>query len=221
MRWQHPTRGMVPPDEFIPLAEHTGLMGVLTPYVLERSPARSRPLATEPLSLSVNVSVRNLVDDQFPLVVATLLRTTGFPASRLVLEITESSLMADPETALAVLRRLKRLGVGLSIDDYGSGYSSLAYLQQLPVDELKIDRSFVRDITDQPRNLAIVRSTVELGKNLGLTVVAEGVEDEGAWAALDELGCDLLQGYFLSRPVPEDAVGAWVEAYEARPVLTA
>ncbi len=218
VRWQHPTRGMVPPDVFVPLAEQTGLMDLLTPYVLERA---LRAAATWPgeLAVSVNVSVRNLVDHRFPLTVSDLLRSTGFPASRLVLEITESSLMADPETALSVLRRLKRLGVGLSVDDYGSGYSSLAYLRQLPVDELKIDRSFVGEITDHPRSLAIVRSTVELGKNLGLVVVAEGVEDEAAWQALDGIGCDLLQGYHLSRPLPEAAVVPWLEAYAGVPVL--
>jgi diguanylate cyclase (GGDEF)-like protein len=215
VRWPHPTRGLVPPDVFVPLAEHTGMMNLLTPYVLERALRAARTWPGE-LSVSVNVSVRNLVDDRFPVTVWELLRETGFPASRLILEITESSLMADPEQALTVLRRLKRLGVVLSVDDYGSGYSSLAYLQQLPVDELKIDRSFIRDIVDQPRNLAIVRSTVELGKNLGLVVVAEGVEGEGAWQALAGLGCDLLQGYHLARPMPESDVTSWIAAYAAQ-----
>ena len=165
------------------------------------------------LSVAVNVSVRNLTDATFPEVVAGLLSRTAMTASRLVLEITESSLMADPETALLVLHRLQALGVRLSIDDYGSGYSSLAYLQQLPVDELKIDRSFVRDIATQERDRAIVRSTVELGRSLGLRVVAEGVEDAGAWEALAGLSCDQLQGYHLCRPMPEADVPAWMVSY--------
>ncbi|MCW2666533.1 MAG: diguanylate cyclase [Frankiales bacterium] len=212
VRWHHPTRGLVAPDAFIGLAERAGLMGALTSYVLHGA-VRAAAAWPGEHHVSVNVSVRNLQDDRFPLVVSQLLRSTEFPPQRLVLEITESSLMADPERALAVLRRLKRLGVKLSIDDYGSGYSSLAYLQQLPVDELKIDRAFVRDITDHPRNLAIVRSTVQLGKELGLTVVAEGVEGAGAWQALQDVECDVVQGYHLSRPLPEDRVPAWLDEY--------
>ena len=212
VRWQHPVRGLVPPDVFVPLAEHTGLIDLLTPWVLERA---LRACATwgEDLTVAVNVSVRNLVDVDFPGVVGRLLVETGVRPSRVVLEITESSLMADPETSLSVLRRLKALGVRLSVDDYGSGYSSLAYLQQLPVDELKIDRAFVRDIAVHTRDRAIVRSTIELGKSLGLTVVAEGVEGPDAWDVLADLSCDQLQGYFLCRPMPEDQVGDWVASY--------
>jgi diguanylate cyclase (GGDEF)-like protein len=212
VRWHHPSRGLVAPDAFIGLAERAGLMGALTSYVLDGAVRAAASWPGEQ-DVSVNVSVRNLQDDRFPLVVGQLLRTSGFPAERLVLEITESSLMADPERALAVLRRLKRLGVKLSIDDYGSGYSSLAYLQQLPVDELKIDRSFVRDITDHPRNLAIVRSTVQLGKELGLSVVAEGVEAAADWRALQVVECDVVQGYYLSRPLPEGRVAGWLDEY--------
>jgi diguanylate cyclase (GGDEF)-like protein len=213
VRWQHPTRGLVPPDVFIPLAERTGLIDVLTPHVLERALAACAGWTQQDLSVAVNVSVRNLLDAAFPDVVGRLLRGSGVAPARVVLEITETSLMADPETAMSVLRRLKQLGVRLSIDDYGSGYSSLAYLQQLPVDELKIDRSFVRDIAVHERDRAIVRSTVDLGRSLGLTVVAEGVEDPGAWSALAGLDCDELQGYFLCRPMPEGEVDAWARAY--------
>ncbi len=212
VRWHHPLRGLVSPDAFIGLAERAGLMGALTSYVLEGS-VRAAAAWPGEHTVSVNVSVRNLHDDRFPLVVGQLLRRSGFPAHRLVLEITESSLMADPERALTVLRRLKRLGVQLSIDDYGSGYSSLAYLQQLPVDELKIDRGFVRDITDHPRNRAIVRSTVQLGKELGLRVLAEGVESPEAWQELRDIDCDALQGYHLSRPLMESTVAPWLDRY--------
>ncbi len=213
VRWQHPTRGLVPPDVFIPLAEHTGLIDALTPWVLERALAACGSWTQSDLSVAVNVSVCNLVDEGFPDVVAGLLARSGVAASQVVLEITETSLLADPETAMGVLLRLKQAGVRLSIDDYGSGYSSLAYLQQLPVDELKIDRAFVRDIAVHERDRAIVRSTVELGRSLGLKIVAEGVEDPGAWDALAGLACDELQGYYLCRPMPELEVAAWTSAY--------
>ena len=216
-RWQHPTRGLVPPDVFIPLAEHTGLVEQLTPWVLEHALDAARRWEQPSLSIAVNVSVRNLVDPDFPDVVADLLSRSGVPAERLVLEITESALMNDQATTLEILRRLKRLGLRLAVDDYGSGYSSLSYLQQLPVDELKIDRGFVRDIAGQARDLAIVRSTVELGKSLGMTVVAEGVEDASAWDALGEVGCDQLQGYFLARPLPEGEVAGWMTDYLRHP----
>ena len=221
VRWQHPTRGLVPPDVFIPLAEHTGLIDALTPWVLERALAACSSWTRQDLSVAVNVSVRNLVDEAFPDAVVALLARSRVDPSRVVLEITETSLMADPETALSVLSRLKQAGVRLSIDDYGSGYSSLAYLQQLPVDELKIDRAFVRDIAVRERDRAIVRSTVELGKSLGLKVVAEGVEDPDAWDALAGLSCDELQGYYLCRPMPEGQVDAWTQAYTSPLSLSA
>ncbi|MDP9435761.1 MAG: EAL domain-containing protein [Actinomycetota bacterium] len=221
LRWQHPTRGLVPPDVFIPLAEHTGLIDALTPWVLERALSACASWPRRDLSVAVNVSVRNLADPEFPDVVAGLVARAGVAPQRVVLEITETALMADPEKAMAVLSRLKQVGVRLSIDDYGSGYSSLSYLQQLPVDELKIDRVFVRHIAVEERDRAIVRSTVELGKSLGLNVVAEGVEDPGAWDALAGLACDQLQGYFLCRPMPEQEVGAWVTSYASPLALSA
>ena len=218
LRWQHPVRGLITPEVFIPLAEHTGLIRELTPWVLRRALAAAQQWDDQDrqLPVAINVSVRNIVDDNFPDVVAGLLEDSQFPPSLLVLEITESSLMSDPNAALAVLRRLKTLGIQLSIDDYGSGYSSLAYLQQLPVDELKIDRSFIRFVAEREKDRAIVRTTVELGHNLGLTVVAEGVEDAAVWDTLAGLHCDQLQGFYLSRPLPEAAVAGWIQAYQTR-----
>ncbi|MDP3713223.1 MAG: EAL domain-containing protein [Mycobacteriales bacterium] len=216
-RWQHPTRGILAPDVFIPLAENSGLISELTPWVLEHALRAARSWGDPSLSIAINISVRNLVDDTFPEVVARVLADSGVAPDKVVLEITESSLMSDPETSLGVLRRLKALGVRLAVDDYGSGYSSLAYLQQLPVDELKIDRGFVRDIAVRDQDRAIVRSTVELGRSLGLVVVAEGVEDAEAWSALEGVSCDQLQGYFLARPLPESEVAVWIEEYVSRP----
>ena len=219
VRWQHPTRGLIPPDTFVPLAEHSGLIDELTAWVLDRalrSGAEWRADGAD-LTVSVNVSVRNLADPNFPDKVSASLLRHSTPAGRLVLEITETSLMADPDTALDVLRRLKSLGVKLSIDDYGSGYSSLAYIQQLPVDELKIDRGFVRQLGDNERDQAIVRSTIELGRNLGLRVVAEGVENAVAWNALSDLRCDELQGYYLCRPLPAEELLRWLSTYQPAP----
>ncbi len=216
LRWHHPERGLIPPDVFIPLAEHTGLIDEVTPFVVEQALTECARwgAAGHDVSVSVNVSVRNLVDRGFPDRVAELLTASGVPASRLVLELTESALMTDPDTALDVLNALKAVGVVLSIDDYGSGYSSLAYLQQLPVDELKIDRQFVRQLGERDKDRAIVRSTVDLGRNLGLLVVAEGVEDQAAWDTLAEAACDVVQGYFLSRPIPAGDVLAWLDRYD-------
>ena len=215
VRWQHPERGLLPPDVFIPLAEHTGLINVLTPYILDRAlvACRGWVQAGRPMAVAVNVSARNLGEAGFAAMVDAALTRTGVDAALLVLEITETSLMADPEAALEVLHALKRRGVTLSIDDYGSGYSSLAYIQQLPVDELKIDRRFVRDLVTSERDQTIVRSTIDLGRNLGLSVVAEGVEDEGAWDALLGLRCDQIQGWFLGRPMQGDAVLSWLAEY--------
>ncbi len=218
LRWRHPSRGIVPPDAFIPLAEQTGLIRPMTLHVVAvalDACATWRSTGAD-LCVAVNVSVRNLVDTTFPDDVRRLLAQSPVPADRLVLEITETSLMADPDTALEVLRRLKELGVILSIDDYGSGYSSLAYIQRLPVDELKIDRRFVRHLVSDDKDHAIVRSTVDLGRNLGLVVVAEGVEDRDCWDQLVALQCDHVQGYFLSRPMPPEDVAGWLSSYEPR-----
>ncbi|MGH2915700.1 MAG: EAL domain-containing protein, partial [Solirubrobacteraceae bacterium] len=162
------------------------------------------------LSISVNLSTRNLLDREFPARVAELLTRWRMEPSSLELEVTESAILANPKRAKRVLTELSQLGLRLSIDDFGTGYSSLAYLRQLPVDEIKIDRSFVIGMGEQPGDAVIVRSTVDLGRNLGLDVVAEGVETLELWNRLRELGCQTAQGYFLSRPVPPDELSEWL-----------
>jgi EAL domain-containing protein (putative c-di-GMP-specific phosphodiesterase class I) len=216
VRWQHPERGLLQPDAFIDLAESFGLMSPLTLDVLDRALAQGRSWADEGhrLSVAVNVSPSNLVDDAFPEHVTALLRSHGLPSTALVLEVTESLLMEDRVRAAAVLGRLRDLGVGISIDDYGTGYSSLAYLAELPVTELKLDRAFTGAMTESPRNSAIVTSTLQLAHALGLLLVAEGAEDQETVDALRRLGCDLVQGYHVSRPLPADQVVGWLARRE-------
>jgi EAL domain-containing protein (putative c-di-GMP-specific phosphodiesterase class I) len=162
------------------------------------------------LHVAVNLSARNLQDPHLADHVATLLRQAGVPPNRLEFEITESTLMADPTRALDILTRLSALGVGLSIDDFGTGYSSLAYLKKLPVNVLKVDRSFVMNLATDDNDRVIVHSTIDLAHNLGLTVVAEGVENQDAWDRLVALGCDAAQGYYLSRPIPAVELADWL-----------
>jgi diguanylate cyclase (GGDEF)-like protein len=204
VRWQHPEYGLLGPGEFIPLAERTGLIHPLTHWVLDAAleqAARWRH-AELGLSVAVNISTRCLLDPSFADQVARQLATRLVPADLLVLEITESAVMVDPARALEVLGRLHTLGVGLAVDDFGTGYSSMAYLKDLPVDELKIDRSFVGQMATSRSDAVIVRSAIDLGHNLGLRVVAEGVETQQAWQELAALGCDIAQGYYLGRPMP-------------------
>ncbi len=217
VRWQHPEHGLVPPDEFIPLAERTGLIAPLTHYVMDAAlrQCRAWQQAGHELSVAVNISARRLLDLAFPEEVAGLLAAWQVPARQLVLEITESTIMADPAHALEILGRLNTMGVQLSIDDFGTGYSSMAYLKTLPVHELKVDRSFVTQMTSNASDAVIVHSTVDLGRNLGLRVVAEGVEDQTTWHELAALGCDAIQGYHVSRPVPADDLTSWLEHQQA------
>jgi diguanylate cyclase (GGDEF)-like protein len=203
IRWGHPRRGFVPPDEFIPVAEHTGLLRPITLFVLEsglEQCAKWRATGYE-LDVAVNLSVRNLLDVELPKDVERLLSKYGLPPSVLELEITESALLADPVRTHGVLQELHRVGVGISIDDFGTGYSSLSYLRRMPVDELKIDKSFVTDMALDENAALIVRSTIDLGRNLGLRVVAEGVETREVWEQLAALGCHVAQGYFFGRAV--------------------
>jgi diguanylate cyclase (GGDEF)-like protein len=220
VRWEHPEHGLLPPGAFIAAVEQTGLIGPLTRYVLERSIAQcaSWRTAGNDLSVAVNLSVRNLLDPGLPGQISALLDIYGVPADALQLEITESMIMSDPERALTIVGRLSELGVRLSVDDFGTGYSSLANLKRLPIDELKIDRSFVSPMMQDESDLIIVRSTINLGHDLGLKVIAEGVEDELTLKRLATLGCDLAQGYHLSRPLAPDAFTTWVadNALEAR-----
>jgi EAL domain-containing protein (putative c-di-GMP-specific phosphodiesterase class I) len=214
VRWQHPDRGLLAPDAFLDLAEHAGLMPVVVDQVLGMALgdlARWRRTSPD-LSVSVNVSASNLSDLGLPALVRSHLARAGVPASALTLEITENVLMEDARTAQAVLLELRDLGVGLSVDDYGTGYSSLGYLRELPVDEVKLDRSFVGPCVGDARSAVIVRNTIALSRELGLRMVAEGVEDAGALALLQEWGCDVAQGFYIARPMPARAVAEWLSA---------
>ena len=226
VRWQHPDRGLIFPDAFIPVAEHTGLIKPLTTYVLKAALAQAKTWmdAGQPLMVSVNLSARNLLDEGLPNEVAGLLTSTGVPAELLELEVTESAIMTEPVRAQRLLEALAALGVRLSIDDFGAGYTSLGQLKHLPITELKIDKSFVMTMTEDTSNSLIVHSVVDLGHNLGLTIVAEGVESAAALAVLRDYDCDIAQGYHLSRPIPAAAFDSWYAARRltlAVPVQTA
>jgi diguanylate cyclase (GGDEF)-like protein len=210
VRWRHPSRGLLTPDVFLPLAERTGLMRPLTRQVLDASLQQCRAWRDQGLDVevAVNVSGRDLLDLALPDEVTEALERFGVPADRLELEITENTILTDPLRARSVLARLSALGVSLAIDDFGAGYSSLGYLKRLSVDVLKIDRSFVMNMSSDENDEVIVRSTIELGHNLGLRVVAEGVEDEETMRRLSELDCDVAQGYFLGRPTPAAGLDA-------------
>jgi diguanylate cyclase (GGDEF)-like protein/PAS domain S-box-containing protein len=212
LRWQHPVRGLIFPDAFIPIAQETSLIGPLTLHVAAMALGQGRLWRDEGLDLAIaiNLSTRNLLDREFPRRLEELLARADMPATSLVLEVTESAMLANPKRAKVVLGELSELGLRLSIDDFGTGYSSLSYLRELPVDEIKIDRSFVIGMNEQRDDVAIVRSTIDLGRNLGLDVVAEGVETREIWDKLDELGCPTAQGYYLSRPVPADELSRWL-----------
>jgi diguanylate cyclase (GGDEF)-like protein len=205
VRWQHPERGLVPPDSFVPTAERTGLINALTDYVLDMALGKAAHWLEHGFSvpMAVNISARSLLDAGFPDRVLAALSARRIPPASLILEITETTIMEDPAHALAALQRLHDAGVYLSIDDFGTGYSSLAYLKRLPVDEIKIDRSFISSLSVDARDRLIVASTVSLGRALGLDVVAEGVEDEQTAAVLQTLGCDLAQGFHFGRPEPD------------------
>jgi diguanylate cyclase (GGDEF)-like protein len=223
VRWSHPTRGLVPPDEFIPLAQKTGVIVPLTHFVLNEAVRQARTWQLEGLHLcvGVNLSARNLLDVHLPDTVGELLTRWEVPPSLLELEITESTILADPIRAMHILSRLSGMGVRLAIDDFGTGYSSLSYLKRLPVDALKIDKSFIQGMEENENDAVIVKSTIDLGRNLGLRVVAEGVETAEAWRQLVVLGCDVAQGYYLSRPVPAAELVAWVRASREGRALTA
>jgi diguanylate cyclase (GGDEF)-like protein/PAS domain S-box-containing protein len=219
VRWQHPEYGLLGPGEFVPLAETTGLIRPLTSHVLEAALLQCRAWldAGRELSVAVNLSTRCLLDLALPDQVTGLLEDAEVAPGGLLLEITESSIMTDPARALEILNRLHALGVQLAIDDFGTGYSSMAYLKNLPVQELKVDRSFVQHLRDSQSDAVIVRSTVDLGHNLGLRVVAEGVEDEATLHELANLACDSVQGYYLAKPMPAAQLDAWLDA-PAQPV---
>ncbi len=223
VRWQHPQRGLLGPFEFIEVAERTGLIKDLTYRVLDLGLGDLRRWTDEgrKLSLSLNVSVRSLLDRRFPEEVEKLLAVHGVDGRALTLELTESSLMVDPEVAKKTMRHLAELGVSVAIDDFGTGYSSLAYLTDLPIGELKIDKSFVRAMGSDARNAIVVRSTIELAHNLGLRTVAEGIEDAFTFERLRALGCELAQGFHMSRPLPAASLMSWWDLHTARPAESA
>jgi len=206
LRWNHPERGFIPPDAFIPIAEQTGLIEPLTRWVLNKALEQCSQwhAAGFPISVAVNLSARSLHNANIIDHVAQALVNWDVSPRYLYLELTESAIMADPERAMELLTRLHNMGVVLSVDDFGTGYSSLAYLKKLPVDEIKIDKSFVMDMNRDSNDSVIVRSTIDLAHNMSLKVVAEGVEDQDILQHLTSLRCDIVQGYFLSRPLPPD-----------------
>ena len=210
VRWQHPGRGLVPPAEFIQFAEETGYIRVITQWVLKNAIAQCALWRRDglPMNVAINISARDLMDVQLPEQFAALLQAHDCAAQWITLEITESAILDDPGHAVEILGRLHALGCRISIDDYGTGYSSLACLRRLPLDELKIDRSFVMDMAHDASDAMIVRSTIDLAHNMGLTVVAEGVDDEVVLERLRALGCDLVQGYLLCRPLQAAEVSA-------------
>jgi predicted signal transduction protein with EAL and GGDEF domain len=212
VRWRHCERGLIPPDQFIPLAEQTGLIKPLTHWVLNAAIRQCRAWQDAGLDIAVgvNLSMRNLHDPDLVSYVADLLTTTGVRPSALKAEVTESALMTDPQRALDSLVRLRAIGVQVAIDDFGTGHASLSYLKQMPVEEIKLDRSFVRDMRNDKNDFTIVRSTIELAHDLGLRVIAEGVEDQATLDLLANLGCDLAQGYHMSRPLAEADLRRWL-----------
>lgn len=215
VRWRHPDRGLIPPLDFIPIAEQSGLIGALTECVLELALADTVRWhgAGWDLPVAVNLSARNLADDLLPQMVAEAIRRHGARPSWLTLEITETAVMADVDRSRVALARLHDMGVALAIDDFGTGHSSLAYLQRFPVAEIKLDRSFISGLFDVHSSAPIIRVAIQLCRELGITSVAEGVEDRRTWDELTRLGCDLIQGYVVSKPLPIAALGPWLDQH--------
>jgi diguanylate cyclase len=213
VRWQHPEHGLLAPGRFLPMAEHTDLIDQITDWVLETALRDMAAFEADgaPLTVAVNASARSIVRTEFATKVLAALGRHGVSPERLVVEVTETALLTDPQRAAEVLSRLATAGVGLSIDDFGAGHTSLGYLSALPVNELKIDRSFVTDLMESSAHAAIVRSVIELGHNLSMRVVAEGIETADVLARLSDLSCDLAQGYLIARPMPLEALGEFVD----------
>jgi diguanylate cyclase (GGDEF)-like protein len=222
VRWDHPTRGLLYPDAFISLVEESGLMATLTRVVLAQAldQVADWHQRGQCLTVAVNLSASSLVDSELPEQVFSMLGARGLSPSALQLEITEDFLMADRDRARAILTRLRQGGVQISIDDYGTGYSSLTYLRELPIDEFKLDRSFILPMSGDPRAAALVASTIALAHSLGLRMVAEGVETRGVYTELVRLGCDQAQGHFMSRPVPAAELDHWLSNWRGADKLT-
>jgi EAL domain-containing protein (putative c-di-GMP-specific phosphodiesterase class I) len=216
VRWRHPTRGLIGPDQFISVAEQSGLMLPLTDEILALALAQHRAWAAEGLSLpvAVNVGTACLLDEDFPARVAEQLQRHSVPAAELTVEITESAMVTDPDRATSVLAALRALGVRISIDDFGTGYSSMSYLHTMPLDELKIDRQFTAQIFNTDNGAAIVAAIVQLAHASALEVVVEGIEDERTMLAIAGMGCEIAQGYHVCKPLPAADVPAWVRQWQ-------
>jgi diguanylate cyclase (GGDEF)-like protein len=221
LRWQHPVRGLLMPLDFIPFAEQTGFIRWLTRWTLDHSMAQAAQWHRSglALNLAVNISTEDIGDSRFDSRVASLLSRHQLPPSLLTLELTETGFIDDPNRALQMLDAIAALGVALSIDDFGTGYSSLSHLARMPVDEMKIDRSFVQSLESDPEFATVVRSAIDMGHGLGLKVVAEGIETSSAANTLREFGCDIAQGYFYAKPMPLDAFTAWMKGKTRVPII--
>jgi diguanylate cyclase (GGDEF)-like protein len=222
VRWMHPRHGMISPDEFVPMAERTRVIKHLTFWVLKQSFEHCSDWHKQGLdiTISVNLSSKDLHDPELPDIVAGIAASTGIEPNWIMLEITESSIMNDPERALIIINRLHQMGYKFSIDDFGTGYSSLAYLKKIPLTELKIDKSFVFDVIKSESDAVIVNATINLAHNLGLQVTAEGVENEDVLEKLARFKCDLVQGYHFSKPLAFEDFHQWMMAYSAKQVTT-
>ena len=222
LRWQHPEHGFIPPDELIPLAEQTGMINELTRWVLKTAMHQCALWLQQghELSVAVNLSTWDLQDPQLAGYIQKLFEDSAIGPQHLLLEITETAMMADPEHAIETMNQLADMNIQLAVDDFGTGFSSLSYLKKLPIDELKIDKSFVIDMCKNDHDAVLVRSIIDLSHNLGLSVVAEGVEDQEIWDLLEILRCDKLQGYFISRPMQADLFADWLEDWKVYPTLT-
>ena len=213
LRWNHPRRGFIPPADFIPIAEDTGLIGMIGEWVMQTACAQVKTWQIEgkgQVKIAVNISSRQFYDDSLTRVVAGILAATGLESRYLELELTESMVMKDPKVTIASLAALKEMGVSIAVDDFGTGYSSLAYLKKYPLDVLKIDRSFVRDIATDPDDAAIVRAIIAMAKSLGMSVIGEGIETQQQLEFLKHNGCDVIQGFLLGKPVPADEAEAFL-----------
>lgn len=215
LRWIHPDRGFIPPDQIINVAESSGLIHPLTEWVARTAIQQQKHWEEKgvDLGVAINLSVYNLQNPHLISIIQFIMSECETNPERLILEITEGAMMRNPEQAKEILSTLDKMNIKIAIDDFGTGYSSLAYLKNLPVDELKIDRSFVMNLKDDDNDLAIVRSTIDLAHNLDLSVVAEGVENQESWDKLHALGCDLIQGYYLSKPLPAEEFINWYHSY--------
>jgi len=215
IRWNHPEKGLIFPDQFIPFAEQTGIIPKITLWMLNEACRVHAMLAEQGVvvSIAVNVAMQDLIDQNLPEKIAKMFKAHSVNASAIALEVTESSIMDDPERAEVTLQRLSDMGLKIAIDDFGTGYSSLSYLKRLPVNKLKIDRSFVMSMENSESDISIVRSTIDLAHNLNLEVIAEGIENEASWDLLAKMGCNYGQGYYMGKPMPAAQYSEWLEEW--------